>query len=90
VRLEPLGREHADELWRAAQGADASFVWLRYGPFASQGELRALMMELAGRADQPFWAVRRRSCAVSNHGDGTRHHVRACCPPNGFHRLECN
>ena len=64
MRLEPLGREHADELWRAAQGADASFAWLRYGPFASQGELLALMMELAGRADQPFWAVRPREAGV--------------------------
>jgi RimJ/RimL family protein N-acetyltransferase len=58
VRLEPLGPEHADELWSAAQGADASFAYLRYGPFTSQSELREQMMELAGRADQPFWAVR--------------------------------
>jgi RimJ/RimL family protein N-acetyltransferase len=65
VRLEPLGPEHADELWRAAQGADASFAWLRYGPFASQGELLALMMELARRADQPFWAVRPREAGVA-------------------------
>jgi RimJ/RimL family protein N-acetyltransferase len=65
VRLEPLGPEHADELWRAAQGADASFAWLRYGPFASHGELLALMMELARRADQPFWAVRPREAGVA-------------------------
>ena len=65
VRLEPLGREHADELWRAAQGADASFAYLRYGPFASRGELLELMMELAERADQPFWAVRPREAGVA-------------------------
>jgi RimJ/RimL family protein N-acetyltransferase len=58
VRLEPLSGDHADELWRAAQGADASFAYLRYGPFASQGELLEQLMELEGRAEQPFWAVR--------------------------------
>lgn len=58
MRLEPLSREHAHELWRAAQGADASFAHLRYGPFASQDELLEQVMEFEGRADQPFWAVR--------------------------------
>ena len=65
MRLEPLGPEHADELWFAAQGADASFGYLRYGPFASQGELLAQVMELAGRADQPFWAIRPRDSGVA-------------------------
>jgi RimJ/RimL family protein N-acetyltransferase len=65
VRLEPLGREHADELWVAARGADASFAYLRYGPFASPSELLAQVMELAGRADQPFWAVRPRDSRVA-------------------------
>jgi RimJ/RimL family protein N-acetyltransferase len=64
VRLEPLSAEHADELWLAAQGADASFAYLRYGPFASQSELLEQVMELAGRADQPFWAVRPRDSGV--------------------------
>jgi len=58
VRLEPLGREHAGELWQSAQGADPSFAYLRYGPFVSESGLREQVMELAGRADQPFWAVR--------------------------------
>jgi RimJ/RimL family protein N-acetyltransferase len=65
VRLEPLGPEHADELWRAAHGADASFAYLRYGPFASQSALLEQVMELAGRADQPFWAVRPRDRGVA-------------------------
>ena len=56
--LEPLGSEHVDELWHAAQGADASFAYLRYGPFAHQRDLLELVIELARRADQPFWAVR--------------------------------
>jgi RimJ/RimL family protein N-acetyltransferase len=58
VRLEPLGREHTRDLWRSAQEADPSFVYLRYGPFATEGELLEQVIELAGRADQPFWAVK--------------------------------
>jgi RimJ/RimL family protein N-acetyltransferase len=58
MRLEPLGREHAGELWRSAQGADASFAYLRYGPFVSESGLLDQVMELAGRGEQPFWAVR--------------------------------
>jgi RimJ/RimL family protein N-acetyltransferase len=65
VRLEPLSREHSDELWRAAQGADVSFAYLRYGPFVSQGELLEQIMEFAERADQPFWAVRPHSSGVA-------------------------
>jgi RimJ/RimL family protein N-acetyltransferase len=65
VSLEPLGLKHIDELWRAAQGADASFAYLRYGPFAQQRDLQELITELAGRADQPFWAVRAKSSGVA-------------------------
>ncbi|MBO9357582.1 GNAT family N-acetyltransferase [Bordetella petrii] len=55
--LEPLADAHVDALWRAAQGADASWRYLRYGPFADRDALRAHVGELAGRAYQPFWAV---------------------------------
>ncbi len=65
VRLEPLSAEHADELWRAAQGADASFAHLRYGPFASQTDLLEQMTELIARTDQPFWAVRPQDSAAA-------------------------
>jgi RimJ/RimL family protein N-acetyltransferase len=58
VRLEPLGREHAGELWQSAQGADLTWAYLRYGPFASENDLLEQVMDLAGRTDQPFWAVR--------------------------------
>jgi RimJ/RimL family protein N-acetyltransferase len=58
VRLEPLGREHAAELWRSTQGAERSWDYLRYGPFASERDLLEQITELAGRPDQPFWAVR--------------------------------
>ncbi|MET3841437.1 GNAT family protein [Bradyrhizobium sp. OAE829] len=65
MSLEPLRAGHADELWHAAQGADASFAYLRYGPFAQQCDLLALVTELAGRADQPFWVVRPNSSGVA-------------------------
>jgi RimJ/RimL family protein N-acetyltransferase len=58
VRLEPLSRDHAVELWRSTEGAERTWDFLRYGPFASENELFGQVMELAGRAYQPFWAVR--------------------------------
>ena len=58
MRLEPLGREHAGELWRATEGAGRTWEYLRYGPFASENDLLGQVIELAGRAHQPFWAVR--------------------------------
>jgi hypothetical protein len=61
VRLEPLRREHAGELWHSAQRADPSFANLRYGPFPTESELLAQVIEFAGRAEQPFWAVRPQS-----------------------------
>jgi RimJ/RimL family protein N-acetyltransferase len=61
VGLEPPSREHVPDLWLAARGADQSFGYLRYGPFASEGALLEQVPELAGRKDQPFWAVRSNS-----------------------------
>jgi RimJ/RimL family protein N-acetyltransferase len=58
VRLEPLGRDHLAELWSVTEGAERSWDYLRYGPFASQDELLERILELAARSDQPFWAVR--------------------------------
>jgi RimJ/RimL family protein N-acetyltransferase len=65
VRLEPLVREHAGELWQSAQGSERSWDYLRYGPFASESELLEQLIELAGRADQPFWAVRPESSGLA-------------------------
>jgi RimJ/RimL family protein N-acetyltransferase len=65
ARLEPLGRDHVAELWRSAEGAGRSWDYLRYGPFASESELLELVMELAGRTDQPFWAVRPEASGVA-------------------------
>ena len=61
VDLEPLAAEHVTELWGCADGADHSFEYLRYGPFASESELLAQVLELAGRVDQPFWVVEPKS-----------------------------
>lgn len=39
ARLEPLDPErHGDDLFKAAQGADATWTYLPYGPFASMGD----------------------------------------------------
>ncbi|MEH6829374.1 MAG: GNAT family protein [Sulfitobacter sp.] len=58
VALEPLDQTHLGELWKAASAAPRSFDYLRYGPFETQDDLRALISDLSNRSDQPFWAVR--------------------------------
>jgi len=65
VRLETLGRDHLAEFWLATEGADRSWDYLRYGPFASQAELLEQILKLAARTDQPFWAVRPESTGVA-------------------------
>ncbi|MBZ9725806.1 GNAT family N-acetyltransferase [Mesorhizobium sp. CO1-1-11] len=61
VSLEPLAENHIHELWDAAKNAEQSWTYLRYGPFSSADALASHVRNLAGRADQPFWAVRPRS-----------------------------
>lgn len=58
VVLEPISPSHVDDLWAAAHGADASWQYLRYGPFPSRGAMAALVLELESRAHQPFWAIK--------------------------------
>ena len=65
MRLEPLSREHVVELWHSALGSEQTWDYLRYGPFASESELLEQVIELAGRADQPFWAVRPESSGLA-------------------------
>ena len=36
VCLQPLAQAHLSALWQAAQGADSSWTYLRYGPFPSE------------------------------------------------------
>lgn len=65
VDLEPLSREHVGGLWRSALGAESSFDYLRYGPFASERDMLDQVVDLAGRADQPFWAVKPKSSGAA-------------------------
>ena len=58
VVLEPLHPRHVPDLWRAAQGADGSWTWLSYGPFASQQALAGFVGDLAATHDPMVWAAR--------------------------------
>ena len=60
MSLEPLAENHIYELWDAAQNAEQSWTYLRYGPFPTADALASHVRDLAGRDDQPFWAVRPR------------------------------
>ena len=64
VMLEPLHRRHAEELWDAAQGADASWDYMGYGPFASAPAMAAFVAEFAAQHDPMAWAVRPISTGV--------------------------
>lgn len=57
VTLEPLSAGHVDGLWSAAGQADASWAYLSDGPFATRNDLAAHVGRIAGRDDQPFFAV---------------------------------
>src|SRR5690348_12873279 len=56
--LEPLHRRHAAELWQAAQGADDSWAYLPFGPFASADAMAGFVAEFASTLDRMVWAVR--------------------------------
>jgi RimJ/RimL family protein N-acetyltransferase len=58
VILEPLHKRHADELWRAAQGADESWTYLPYGPFASQEAMLRNITDAASDQTRVTWALR--------------------------------
>lgn len=57
VSLEPLAASHSAELWEAAQSADASWAYLRYGPFPSHAELHAHLERIVDLPHQPFFAI---------------------------------
>ena len=56
--LEPLHRRHAAELWQAAQGAEDSWAYLPFGPFASADAMAGFVAEFASTLDRMVWAVR--------------------------------
>ncbi len=66
--LEPLHRRHAPELWQAAQaaGAEASWDYLGYGPFATEAALAAFVADFASGHDPMAWAVRPVSTGVAS------------------------
>ena len=58
VELEPLHTRHAAELWDAAQGADTSWDYLGYGPFATREAMARHVASFAAQHDPMAWAVR--------------------------------
>lgn len=58
VRLEPLHPRHVPDLWDAARGADASWTYMVYGPFADRAALAAQVADMAAQHDPMMWAVR--------------------------------
>ncbi len=58
VELEPLHVRHARDLWDAARGAEASWAYLGYGPFADQAAMTRHVAAFASTHDPMAWAVR--------------------------------
>ena len=58
VELEPLHRRHAEELFQAGQGAEDSWAYMGYGPFASVDAMAAFVADFAALHDPMVWAVR--------------------------------
>ncbi len=58
VELEPLHVRHAAELWEAAQGAERSWAYLGYGPFADAAAMARHVAGFAATHDPMAWAVR--------------------------------
>lgn len=58
VILEPLDAEvHGDDLFAAAQGADESWYYLPYGPFAGRTDFGAWLAQHAATADPMAFAI---------------------------------
>jgi RimJ/RimL family protein N-acetyltransferase len=66
VTLEPLHRRHAAELFAATQGAETSFTYMSYGPFASQAAMQSFIAGEAAKHDPMFWAVRQIATGVAS------------------------
>ncbi len=57
VMLEPLAASHVADLWDAAQLADISWTYLRYGPFPTEKALAKHVERITRLEHQPFFAV---------------------------------
>jgi len=66
VVLEPLHVRHAEELWRAAQGADESWTYLGSGPYANLAAMRQYIGAFAADQLRVAWAVRPVSTGVAS------------------------
>ncbi|HEY0419301.1 MAG TPA: GNAT family protein [Acetobacteraceae bacterium] len=58
AELEPMHPRHAPELWRAAQGADASWTYMGYGPFPSEAAMARFVADFSTTHDPMAWVVR--------------------------------
>jgi RimJ/RimL family protein N-acetyltransferase len=58
VILEPLHKRHAEELWRAAQGADESWTYLPQGPYATFDAMFRSITDAASDQTRVTWALR--------------------------------
>ncbi len=56
--LEPLHKRHAEELWRAAQGADESWTYLPSGPFPTPEAMTRHINDFGTDLTRIAWAVR--------------------------------
>ncbi len=56
--LEPLHPRHLADLWRAAQGAERTWAYVPYGPFATPEAMGRVVADLASTHDPMVWAVR--------------------------------
>ena len=66
VLLEPLdARVHGDDLFAAAQGADESWFYLPYGPFARKAEFTSWLRRHAATADPLAFAIVDRSAGAA-------------------------
>ncbi|HEX2680302.1 MAG TPA: GNAT family protein [Candidatus Dormibacteraeota bacterium] len=62
VRLEPLDpRRHGDDLFTSAEGADETWFYLPYGPFANKEEFTAWLARHAATDDPMAFAIIDRS-----------------------------
>ena len=64
VELEPLHRRHVPDLWRAVQGANDSWAYMGYGPFADIAALDRFVAEFSSTHDPMVWATRPTSTGV--------------------------
>ena len=66
VRLEPLdAQRHGDDLFAAAAGADETWRYLPYGPFAGKDEFMRWLDERAAMADPLAFAIIDRSARAA-------------------------